>query len=412
MFGSRAWARRIPLDPNTVLRASFGRYNEQPTSAYEQYDSIQADLPQLLAGFYSLGFRAPGHDVRPPISYNTDFSIEHQFPHTSVSVKFTPFLRKTHDEVENFYTNTKAGIISGLNAGNQTSEGFEFALTAGDFERNGLAGQLSFAYTNSYVQYNPLPNGQSILSPINADIQQYNAYTQYCQMHPSANAADRCYTGPSGVADTTNGLPAAACYTPAGTPDSSCTAGDIGNPYWNAPPQGLLDLNGRYLPYSTNPGGLGTGVNAYNFPYVASLVLNYKHDKLAITPAFQFVAGNRYGAPETTPGIDPASGCSALTSPVANDPRYPYGLPGGTGYDAATCQAVTGTSLVIPDPYTAQFDGIGAFRQPAQFLAHLRISYDLSPKANLTLTLANIVNTCFGGQRTGFTYLMNGKVCS
>src|SRR5581483_8996841 len=115
---------------------------------YEQYDSQEANLPNLLSGFYPLGFRTPGHQVSPPISYNTDFSIEHQFKGTSVSVKLTPFLRQTTDEVENFYTNTKAYIVSGLNAGNQTSEGFELALNAGDFDRNGFAGQLSFAYTN------------------------------------------------------------------------------------------------------------------------------------------------------------------------------------------------------------------------------------------------------------------------
>lgn len=396
------------VDPYTVLRASYGRYNEQPSSAYEQYDSQEANLPNLLSGFYPLGFRTPGHQVSPPISYNTDFSIEHQFKGTSVSVKLTPFLRQTTDEVENFYTNTKAYIVSGLNAGNQTSEGFELALNAGDFDRNGFAGQLSFAYTNAYVQYKPLPNGQSILSPINNDIQQYNAYTSFCAAHPSKSPNAQCYVGLGGTANTTNGVTAARCYTPAGTPDPTCAKGDIGNPYWNAPPQPLLDLNGSYLPFSTNPGGIGTGVNAYNFPYVSTLILNYKHNRFTITPALQFVAGNRYGAPETTPGIDPASGCGALRNPVAHDPRYPYGLPGGGEYDAATC----GGQLVIPDPYTAAFDPIGAFREPSQLLMHLRVSYDVSPKATLTLTLANIIDTCFGGQQTAFTYYMNSRVCS
>lgn len=415
-FTYNIWQPRLgatyTVDTNTVLRASWGRYNEQPTSAYEQYNSLEANLPNLLSGFYGLGFRTPGHEVRPPVSYNTDFSIEHQFPNTSVSVKFTPFLRKTHDEVENFYTNTKSFIVSGLNAGNQTSEGFEFALTAGDFERNGFAGQLSFAYTNTYLQYSALPNGQSILSPINADIQVYNAYTKACAANPSHNPNSPCYVGPNGVANTTNGLPAAACYTSTGTPDSSCAAGDIGNPYWNAPPQGLLDLNGRYVPFDINPAGIGGYVNSYNFPYVASLVLNYKHGKFTATPAFQFVAGNRYGAPETTPGIDPASGCSPLPVATAPDPRYPYGVPGGAPYDASTCMSTTSSNLVIPNQYTGHFDALGAFRQPSQLLAHLRLSYDVTPKATVTLTMANLLNTCFGGQQTKFTYLLNSHVCS
>ncbi|MBC5801602.1 MAG: hypothetical protein GIX03_01015, partial [Candidatus Eremiobacteraeota bacterium] len=63
-------------------------------------------------------------------------------------------------------------------------------------------------------------------------------------------------------------------------------------------------------------------------------------------------------------------------------------------------------------PYTGRFDALGAFREPSQLIGHLRISYDLSPKATLTLTLANLINTCFGGQQTGFTYLSNSNVCS
>ncbi|MBC5800707.1 MAG: TonB-dependent receptor [Candidatus Eremiobacteraeota bacterium] len=397
------------LSPDTVLRASWGEYNEQPTSAYEQYDALQANLPALLSGFYSLGFRSPGHNVAPPISYNTDFSIEHHVRGTSLTTKITPFLRQTHSEVENFYTNTKAGIVSGLNAGNQTSEGFEFALNGGDFGRNGLAGQLSFAYTNSYVKYSTLPNGQNVLAPINNDIQTYNAYTSYCAAHPSSSPSAPCYTGIGTAAHTSSGVASAACYTPAGAADTSCAAGDIGNPYWNAPPQGLIDPGGKYLPYSVIPGGLGSGVNAYNYPYVATLVLNYKHDRFALTPSLQFVAGNRYGAPETTPGIDPALGCGTLGAQGARDPRYPYGVPrGGLPYDASTCAG----SLVIPDPYTGRFDALGAFREPSQLIGHLRISYDLSPKATLTLTLANLINTCFGGQQTGFTYLSNSNVCS
>ena len=59
-----------------------------------------------------------------------------------MSIKVTPFLRETHDQIENFYLNIKQGFISGFNAGNQTSEGFEFAFTKGDFDRDGFAAQL------------------------------------------------------------------------------------------------------------------------------------------------------------------------------------------------------------------------------------------------------------------------------
>ena len=58
---------------------------------------------------------------------------------------------------------------------------------------------------------------------------------------------------------TSNGRAGAAFYTQGGVPDPACAAGDVANPYWNAPPQSLLDPNGKYLPYSIIPGGIGTG---------------------------------------------------------------------------------------------------------------------------------------------------------
>jgi hypothetical protein len=396
------------FSPDTVLRASFGKYIEQPSAAYEQYDSLQQNLPDLLAQFYTLGFRTPGHAVRPPTSYNADFSYEHHFKGTDMSVKITPFLRMTHDQIENFYLNIKQGFISGLNAGQQDSRGFELAFTKGDFSRDGFAAQLGFAYTYASLRFNTLPNGATILSPINADIATYNGYTKACA--PGGAYFGKSQYGQSLCGTPTNGLAAAPCYA-AGTPDPACAAGDVANPYWNAPAKPLLDPGASYLPYSTIPGGIGTGVNAYNYPYVASLILQWKHKRLAIMPAFQYVAGNRYGAPETTPGIDPANAaCTALaTGSVTGDPRYPFGAPGGAPFDASTCAAAT---ITIPDPYTGQFDGLGAFREPAQLLGHLRISYEISRKMTATVTLANLISTCFGGQQTAFTYYWNRSVCS
>ena len=401
-----------------MLRASYGKYNEQPSSAYEQYDALQQNLPDLLGpSFYSYGFTTPGHEVRPSISYNSDFSLERHIRGTDWSFKVSPFYRRTQDQVENFYLNLKAGLISGLNVGRQTSEGFELQVNKGDFDRNGIAGQLSFAYTNAYVQYNTLPNGTTIVSTINADIQQYNSYTSYCASH---GKDPRC----GGVLPT-NGLPASACYVATGsgsgsssfpsfgsvTPSRCGAAGAYANPYWNAPVQPLIDPNGSFLPYSTFPSGIGTGANTYIVPYVATLLLNYKHDKIAVTPSLQFAAGNRYGAPEAVPGIDPAAGCQALMgSPLAHDPRYPYGAaPGGAPYNAYTC---AGELNAIPDPYTGNFDAIGAFRNPAQLLGHLRISYDVSPRVQIVATFANLINHCFGGQQTKFTYYGGAYVCN
>src|SRR5580700_10482249 len=396
------------VNPNTVLRASYGRYNEQPSSAYEQYNGLQQNLPDTLSQFYSLGFTTPGHRVAPSVSYNSDFSIEHHFKGTDMSFKLTPFLRQTQDQVENFYINYVTGLTSGLNAGNQTSSGFEFQFDKGDFSRNGLSGQLSFAYTYATVKYNMLPNGTTVLSPINAGISGYNAYTAACA--PGGNAYGRRQFGQPMCSATSDGKPPTACYTPGGTPDASCKAGDVANPYWRSPAFSLFDPSAAYLPFSIFPGPIGSGVNAYNYPYVATLLLNYKHDRLTITPSFQFVAGNRYGAPLTTPGVDPAAGCGRpLPGSTAGDPRYPYRASGGGPFNAnnSGCAA----TLSIPDPYTGQFDAIGAFREPAQLLAHLQIGYELSARVSLSVTLANLLQTCFGGQHTPFTYYWSNQTC-
>jgi hypothetical protein len=348
--------------------------------------------------------------VQPSISYNADISLEHRIRGTDMSYDLTPFYRQTRDQVESFFVNVKADTVSGFNAGQQTSQGFEFTFAKGDFDRNGLAGRLAFAYTNSYVTYSPLGNGATVLSPINADIQRYNAYTSACASAPSSNPSSPCYAGLGTAANTTDHLTAGPCYTPAGVPVNPCAAGDIANPYWNAPPQGLFDPSGRYAPYSIFPAGIGTGANSFIYPYVATLMLNYKHDRWAVTPSVQFQAGNRYGAPETTPGIDPAAGCGALAGGFDSG-RYPYGgVAPGAPYDATTCS--TASTLVIPDPYTGAFDGIGAFREPAQLIGNLQLTYTVSPRATISLALANLFNRCFGGQTTGFTYFSGGNVCS
>jgi hypothetical protein len=395
------------LGPNTVLRGSFGKYNEQPSAAYQQYDGYQQDLPESLTGFYSYGFNTPGHEVRPEISYNTDFSLEHRFTGTDLSFKLSPFYRQTKDQIQNFLLNVQASLISGLNVGSQTSRGIEFAVNKGSFVRDGFAAQLAFAYTNSYVKYGALPNGTTILSPINADISTYNAYTKSCA--PGGAFAGKLQFGTPLCGGTSSGVAAAPCYTASGAADAACLTGSIANPYWNAPAQSLFDPNAQYVPYSSFPGTIGSGYNSFSYPYTATLIVNYKHAKFALTPNVQLQAGNRYGSPITTPGIDPAAGCTAAAGATAGDPRYPYGAAGGAPYNATTC---LGQLAAIPDPYTHGFDGIGAFRAPAQIVGNVRLSYALSDRVSLVATFANVVNHCFGGQKTAFTYDLSPQVCS
>ena len=243
-----------------------------------------------------------------------------------------------------------------------------------------------------------------MLSPINSDIAQYNAYTAACARGRKRLRQAAVRPGALRIRRATGSRPRPATH-PAARPTRRATAPTtIANPYWRSPAFSLLDPTGvvsAVFDLSRRP--IGSGVNAYNYPYVATLLLDYKHNRLTITPSLQFVAGNRYGAPITTPGIDPAAGCGKpLTGSTAGDPRYPYGADGGHPFNAnnPSCAA----TLSIPDPYTGQFDGIGAFREPAQLLGHLQIAYDLSPRVTASVTLANLLQTCFGGQHTAFTY--------
>jgi hypothetical protein len=190
----------------------------------------------------------------------------------------------------------------------------------------------------------------------------------------------------------------APCYTTAGAAAPACPAGTIANPYYNAPSQALLDQNASYPTFDIFPGGPESSYNTYGAPYVMTLLVQYKHDRLAITPALQINAGQRYGAPITELGIQPNTCTGFLAGSTTGDPRYKYGAVGGSPYDATTCAQ----GVAIPDTFTNNFDGIGGFVGPTQLQLHLQASYDLSKRVTLVANFANIVNTCFGGQKVPF----------
>lgn len=340
------------------------------------------------------GFTTPDHAVRPPVSNNYDVSLEKSFGDTAI--KLSPFYRSTQDQIQNFFLNQQTGFISGLNVGHQTAKGVEFELDKGNFGRNGLAAKLSFTYTNSYIRYTTLQNGSTIIDPLNNAIKTYNGYTSFCATHqkdaacttPASGRAAPCYTR---ATSTTSGTPVANA--------AACTAADVANPYWNAPLQGLLDPNGNYDTYDIFPAGIGSAVQGYGAPYFATLILQYKRGPLSVTPNVAFSAGGRYGAPESTFGVTPDS-CTATGGSAAGDPRYNYGSPGGSGYDATSCGLLTGG---IPDRFTGRFDSIGQFAAPSNLAFGTQLQYDFTNKVSLVANLSNIVNSCFGGTKTGFT---------
>ena len=369
------------INPTTVLRASYGRYAQAPNSAFEQYNFLEADSPiGFPAGagqFDAFGVgNTSVHDVRPEVSNNYDFSFEHSFGN-DLSVKISPFLRQTQDQIEEFFLNQQTSFVSGLNVGRQRSEGVEVELDKGDFSRNGFAGKLSFTYTNSYINYEQATgaNGPySVLTGINAAIAGYDAFTKKGGGSP--------------------------CYTTAGAP-TACAAGDVANPYYNAPYQPQLSLTTDFPTYSLFPAGVGSfATPTYGAPFVTTLLLQYKHDKLAITPALQLSGGQRYGAPIAANGIDPSTCTGVLGAPVTGSgiktsPLYPYGAAGGNAYDATTC----GGTVAIPNPQTGIFDGIGAFVDPASLQLHIQITYDVTKRLTLVASLVNVYQNCFGGTK-------------
>jgi hypothetical protein len=307
-------------------------------------------------------------------------------------MKLTPFLRKTQDQIQNFYLDQKTGFQSGLNVGRQTSQGLELEVDKGDFSRNGLAARLSFTYTNSYINYTKLGNGGTIIDGFNANIAQYNGFTK-------AGGGAPCYT----VSTTrdSNGVP-----NPTGMPDPTCAAGSIANPYYNAPIQPLMDPNGKYATYNTFPGGVGGGnYSSLSAPFVSSLIVQWKRGPLAITPAIQFEGGIRYGVPLSTPGIDPRACAGGLSGSTTGDPRYPYGAAGGAPFDASIDAAgnpTCGSNFAIPNVYTGRFDNVGAFVSPNQLLLHTQITYDVNKRITLVGNFANIINRCWGGTKVPF----------
>ena len=392
------------VNPQNVLRFSYGKYDQAPNSAFEQYNTLQQDLASFIGlRMYQYGRTQSTYPIRPELSYNTDLSWEHQFRGTDMSFKLTPFYRKTQNQIQQFFLDPKTNFVSGLNVGSQTSDGVEFQFQKGDFSRDGFAALLSYTYTYAAVKYASLANGNSILTPINQQIGNYNSYTSFCASNPS--------NGLCGGAATV-AAHAAPCYS-GGVPITNpalCTGATVANPYWNAPAQGFLDIGASYAPYDIFPGAIGVGsYHSFVAPSVATIVLNYKHGPLAVTPAFQFNSGRKYGYPLSSVGIDPLT-CGAPLGLAPDTARYPYGAAGGSAYDATNC----GATISIPNPDTRRFDGIGAFVGPSRWTMNMQISYDFNKRVTGVVTLANIFDRCSGGTGAAWTSIVganSNKVC-
>ncbi|MBV9717723.1 MAG: TonB-dependent receptor [Candidatus Eremiobacteraeota bacterium] len=382
--GSYATARFQPrlgltytVDPGDVLRGSFGVYARPPNSSWVQYNTIDENLPAFLGNhFYGYGFNTPDHLIRPDTSYNYDLSWEHRVKGTDWSFKLSPFFRATRDQLQNFYIDPQGGLESGLNVGSQQSSGVEFALQKGDLSRDGLSGQLSFTYIHSQIRYQNFTNtNQNVIDQLNGYILAYDAFLK-------GHGGFPCYFyESSGGAGTTN------CKQ----------RGVVANPYYNQPYQNPLSPMAWYTTYDVIPGP-AAAANGYAVPYVATLLLNYKHQRLTVTNFWNFNSGASYGAPTAWPGFNPQS-CYA--------PPAAWLAAHGRAADPASCDDFGTLPLFIPDPYTNGYDNLGAFKEPWQLQMGFNFNYEVSPRITARLNFSNLLDIC--GQR-GYQW-DNPSVC-
>ncbi len=384
-------------NPNTVFRVSAGRYTQPPISASVQYLSSTGDDRSVWNNTMNLGFYTPFHPIPGVSSGQYDFSWEQHLKGTDMSFKLTPF----YTWVTNWQQQTFIGanFATQVPVGVNRNEGVEFQFNKGDFTRNGLSGLFAVTYTSSKIMFQnvPLSTGGIVpngISTLNQVISQFNALTK-------GGGGSPCYQADTPV----------SCSTPNGKILKGYDT--IFNPYYNDPKQGLLDPGGWYNPYSTALApSLNGALASYISPWVSSLILNWRHDKLAITPSFSFQSGGYYGSPLDINGVDPRScvlnsGQSGITkvSPKTNPLQCNY------LYAAAPGDGPLGY-LYVPNPQTGQF-AFDNIQQPSSLVGNLQLTYDVSPKIRLTVLGTSLFHECFGGTAEPWTaaYPPNNVVC-
>jgi hypothetical protein len=378
------------MGADDVLRFSLGKYTQPTETAFEQYVDKSGKRAAAFdfSQFWGLGFNSPGHDNPVQYSNNYDFSLEHRFHNTDISLKVSPFYRDTHNQIETVVLGP--GFVGGVNVGHQHSWGVEVGIQKGDPSRDGLAGALSYTYTKALVQYGNLPNGRNAIDNLNDYVKAFNGLTQAGGGSPCYNQALITAANPQG---------AEACpATFTGNP------GDIQNPYYSMSQQSLLDRQGWYQTYpNESPNSpFDQGGSSAIWPHQLTGWLQYKHGRFAIAPNFQLASGSYYGSPLDVLGIDPRS--CGQNEAAAVTPTGVSVLPAGSA-QAGYCDFLTSAAspyvntgqLAIPNPYTGKMDSVGQFQQPWILNVGALLRYDISPKITANLTLTNIFNRCFGG---------------
>lgn len=361
------------LNPDTVIRGSAGKYARAEGTSYYQYNTFQQNLASFIAQFYPYGFHTPDHDIFPDTSANFDLSLEKHVKGTQLSYKITPFYRNTHNQLQYQAINPVQGILAGLNVGTQESYGVELSLQYGDFSRDGFSGLLSYTHTQNRIRFSPI-NGVSVIDALNTQVELYNSFTAACAGVAKSSANwQACGSGAY-----PNNAKALLPNNQSGTRDQGKLK--IPNPYYHEALQPLFDTGAWYTPYDVIPSAFNAA-NGYEVPDVASLILNYRHGRVAVTPSLHYSDGAPYGSPLVWPGYVPQS-CSKEPSSTPLTPGV--SCPGGAA-----------GAVFLPDPYSGRFDNLGAFVEPAELTANLQASYDVTPRMTLTVQTVNLYNQCF-----------------
>jgi hypothetical protein len=345
------------INPDTVLRASYGRYAQQPGTSYQLFNTTAQNEPGFISQFLPYGYDSPYHQTTPSYSDSYDFSLEKHLHGTDYSFKLTPFYRSTQDELQSVPIGSQ-GVLDGINTGTGRNYGVEFEFSKGDFGRQGLSYQLAYTYTNSKIKFGNFASGNNFIDNLNSYVQQYNSFTSACKTgNPTL----------CGSYGSTNAVPTFTNTNPTtGLPVV------VTNPYYNTPAQPLFDRSAEYTPYDILPSPF-QGANGYVVPNLLTGVVNYRRGKLSLTPSATLSSGSFYGSPLTWPGYDPTS------------------CVGG----AATLQQSCSGMLFIPDVYTGKFDNQGAFKEPARLTVNFQTAYEFTPKVRAVLTLTGLIDHCY-----------------
>ena len=376
--------------PDTVWRGSIGRFTQPPISASVQYLNTSGNNLSVWNATLPLGFNTPFHPIPSMSATQADLSLERHIHGTDMSFKITPFYNFTVGYQEQSFIGPN--FVTQTPVGNFRSTGVELAFSKGDFSKDGLSGQIALTYTNAKVQAtNWFGNNQ--YNAVNLAINEFNKLTK-------SGGGSPFYCSGVGVTSASD---------PACTPTTVIT-----NPYYNTAMQNTLTINGWYPGASTGISPTNNPTQAYfDVPWNGTLLLNYRKNKLAITPSFQLTQGPSYGGPLDVAGVDPRSctqnalGAGITAVSPGTDPNACNILQDGTSYSTAAGK------LFIPNPVTGSFNTPGQYRNPWELGANLAVTYDVSPKVKANLTVANLWHTCFGGSKGPWTtlYSPSSNVC-